>query len=164
MNPTIFCQQQLLLALPKFLSETYFGKAIRAARPELEYPCWLCRTGQFRTHCLPRVGSNYHTVLMGLGISFFFSIFHWGNCRGVFCCERADSISDQLSGILLSGHHVGVALLTFIQRKGNAAMAETAVLLIPYLKHGIFNRTFFDAREDFRMAKLTSVPQGMFLM
>jgi len=83
MNPTIFCQQQLLLALPKFLSKTYFGKAIRAARPELEYPCWLCRTGQFRTHCLPRVGSNYHTVLMGLGISFFLAFFT-GGIVGVF--------------------------------------------------------------------------------
>ena len=115
-----------------------------------------------------------HTAFFGLGAIttrflwsgdiLFFSIFHWGNCRGVFCSERVDSISDQLSGILLSGHHVGVALLTLIERKGNTAMAETAVLLITYLKHGIFNCTFFDAREDIRMAELASVPQGMFLM
>jgi hypothetical protein len=57
-----------------------------------------------------------------------------------------------------------VALLALIQRKGNAAVAETAVLLIKYLKHGIFDRAFFDAREDIRMAELASVPQGMLLM
>ena len=100
----------------------------------------------------------------GSGDILFFSIFHWGNCSGVSCSERVGSISDQLSGILLSGHRVGVALLTFIHRKGNAAMAEAAILLFVYVKHGIFNCAFFDAREDFRMAELTSVPQGMFLM
>ena len=57
-----------------------------------------------------------------------------------------------------------MALLTIIQRKGNAAVAETTVLLLKYLKHGIFDCTFFDAREDFRMAEFASVPEGMLLM
>ena len=76
--------------------------------------------------------------------------------------ERVDSISDKWSPILLSGPRV--ALLTLIQRKGNPVVAEAAVLPIRYLKHGIFNCTFFDAREDIRMAELASVPQGMLLM
>ena len=70
MNPMKFCQLQLLIALHKFLTKTYFGKA-RAARPELEYPRWLCRTGQFGTHCLLWVGSNYHTVFMVWRYPFF---------------------------------------------------------------------------------------------
>jgi hypothetical protein len=57
-----------------------------------------------------------------------------------------------------------MALLTIIQRKGNAAVADTAVLVITYLQHGIFNCAFFDAREDIRVAELASVPQGMLLM
>ena len=78
--------------------------------------------------------------------------------------EKVDNISDKLSPILLSMHRADVAPLTIIQRKGNAAVANTAVLSIPYLEHLIFYSTLLDAREDIRVTDLAAIPLGMLLV